>query len=835
MKSRSLWGRAEPASWAVMAFLLAVLILLAGGVAAQERPYGLGDERPIARVQVSSAGPSGAAQLRPVFAGLSFFRPLYLTHAGDGSGRFFVVERPGVVRVFREGDKRAGTFLDIADRVSDFRAEIGLLGLAFHPQYRTNGRFYVYYIARGLVSRLSEFRRSEVADSADVASERVLLEVQQPADSHNGGQLAFGPDGYLYWGLGDGANPDDVFANGQDRRTLLGAILRLDVDGGQPYAIPPDNPFVGNGVGWREEIWAWGLRNPWRFSFDRLTGQLWVGDVGQDRWEEINLVEKGGNYGWNTVEGPQCLDLDAPCATQGFIPPVWSYDHSQGRSVIGGYVYRGEAVPGLQGLYIYGDFATGQIWGLEVKGGLAVDNRAVATAPGLLASFGQDEQGELYAVGLDGQILRLEESAPQPPSRIPALLSEAGVFANMTSQRPAPGLIPYAVNAPLWADGTAKGRWLALPDTARMGFAVDAPWDFPNGTVLVKNFYLPGVGPQDRGRIVETRLLVKRIEGEVWDGFSYEWNQAGTQAVLLAGRARRLYSVSDPEAPGARRQYEHRFPSRADCIACHTPASGYVLGLRTAQLNRAYDYGPVVDQQLRSFDHIGLFSEDIGDQYDSWPRLPDPLGTAGSVAERARAYLDANCAHCHRPGGGGRVALDLRYGTPLAQTGLLAPAALGDLGLEGAMRLAPGAPERSVLYRRMLDLGRWRMPPLASGRADGAGTELIHQWISGQGETVVAVRAGPQAFQLAPNYPNPFNQATVLPYRLARSAPVTLALYAINGQLVRLLVQGSARAGAHQAVWDGRDGVGRALASGVYLARLQSGASSRTRKILLLR
>ncbi len=811
-----------------------LLALLATAADAQERSYGL-RERRSADVQVSSAGPGGQALLRPVFEDLNFTQPVFLTHAGDGSGRIFVVERSGIIRVFHQGDEATRTFLDIVDKALDFRPEIGLLGLAFHPGYRSNGRFYVYYIAGGLVSRLAEFRVSDQADSADVASERILLEVQQPDDTHNGGQLAFGPDGYLYWGLGDGANPDDVHGNAQDRRTLLGAILRLDVDGGEPYAVPPDNPFVGNDQGWREEVWAWGLRNPWRFSFDPATGQLWVGDVGQDRWEEIDLVEKGGNYGWNIVEGPQCLEGDS-CPKEGLIPPVWSYDHSQGRSIIGGYVYRGRAVPALQGLYIYGDFGTGWIWGLEVQGGLAVENRLIATSPGHIASFGQDEAGELYVINFDGQILQFGQSPEEPQqSHVPALLSDAGVFAHMPSREPAPGLIPYAVNAPLWSDGEGKNRWLALPDTARIHFAVDRSWGFPNGTVLVKNFFLPGAGPGGQDRIIETRLLVKRTRGEVWDGFSYEWNQAGTQAALLQGRTRRVFQVPDQTAPQGRRQHQHLFPSRSDCIACHTPASGYVLGVRTAQMNRMYDYGTVVDHQLRSFNHIGLFTEDIGEDYDDWPRLPDPLGANGSAAERARAYLDANCSHCHRPEGGGRTGMDLRYDTPLDRTGLTQPAALGDLGLPAALRVAAGAPERSVLYGRMLDLGRWRMPPVASGRVDQAAAALIHAWIASQGGTVVEEQAGPPPFELAQNYPNPFNSKTVLSYQLANPGPVALTLYGINGQVVRHLVKTVAATGKHHVVWDGRNSAGSLVASGVYFARLKAGKHSRIRKLLLLR
>ena len=259
-----------------------------------------------------------------------------------------------------------------------------------------------------------------------------------------------------------------------------------------------------------------------------------------------------------------------------------------------------------------------------------------------------------------------------------------------------------------------------------------------------------------------------------------------------------MFEVPDPAAPQGRRRHEHRFPSRSDCIACHTPASGYVLGVRTPQMNRIYDYGAVVDHQLRSFNHIGLFTEDIGEDYHAWPRLPDPLGASGTVAERARAYLDANCSHCHRPGGGGRTAMDLRYDTPLDGTGLTQPASLGDLGLTGALRVAAGAPERSVLYRRMLDLGRWRMPPVASGRVDQEAAALIHEWIASQGGTVVEEQASPPPFELAQNYPNPFNSRTVLSYQLSHPGPVAMTLYGINGQVVRHLVQEMARGGGTQ-------------------------------------
>jgi glucose/arabinose dehydrogenase len=360
----------------------------------------------------------GAAQapaeveLRRVFADSRFTRPLYLTHAGDHRGRVFIAEQPGTIRVLGEGEDQV--FLDLRGKVNDGPNEAGLLGLAFHPRYPENGRFFAYYTYGDLVSRFSEFRVSADPDQADPASERVFLEVRQPAGNHNGGQLAFGPDGYLYLGLGDGGGANDQYGNGQNRQTLLGAILRLDVDRtqeGLEYAIPPDNPFAGNAEGWREEIWAWGLRNPWRFSFDRLTGRLWAGDVGQGRWEEVDLVERGGNYGWNVMEGAHCFSPSANCDTTGLRMPVAEYGHGEGRSITGGYVYRGARLPGLAGVYVYGDYVSRQIWGLRYEEGRVVEDQPLALCPSPIASFGEDEAGELYAVGLDGAIYTLGEEA----------------------------------------------------------------------------------------------------------------------------------------------------------------------------------------------------------------------------------------------------------------------------------------------------------------------------------------------------------------------------------------------------------------------------------------
>ena len=344
-------------------------------------------------------------------------RPLFLTFPPDGSNRVAVVSQDGVIVIFRNdpGVASVSTFLDIRDRVNRGGNEEGLLGLAFHPQYADNGFFFVYYSARSpRRSVLSRFSVTGDSNAADPSSESVLLEIEEPFSNHNGGMLAFGPDGMLYVAVGDGGSRADPQGNGQNLATLLGSILRIDVDAsGQAlgYGIPPDNPFAGPGTtqGARGEIWAYGLRNPWRFSFDRANGQLWVGDVGQNRREEIDLVQRGGNYGWNVMEGNRCFSPSSGCNQQGLELPVIDYDHDLGCSVTGGYVYRGSRAPALVGAYVYADFCSGTIWALRHQGGQVVAQREIAGTRLRISSFGEDASGELYVLAFDGQVYRLAE------------------------------------------------------------------------------------------------------------------------------------------------------------------------------------------------------------------------------------------------------------------------------------------------------------------------------------------------------------------------------------------------------------------------------------------
>lgn len=344
--------------------------------------------------------------LQKVVDGLE--RPLYVTHAGDGSGRLYILEQPGWVRVLEDGRLLETPFLDLTDRVLSRGNEQGLLGLAFSPDFRESGIFYIHYTGRpDGRTVLSRFRlRDGDPRRGDAASEEVLLTVEQPYANHNGGALLFGPDGYLYLALGDGGSAGDPGNHAQDLGSLLGKILRLDVSQPGPYRIPPDNPFVG-GQG-REEIWAYGLRNPWRISFDRATGDLYIADVGQNAIEEVNFQPAGSpggeNYGWRVWEGSRrYAQGEAP----GAVFPVAEYTHAEGGcSITGGYVYRGQAIPALVGIYLYGDYCTGYIWGLKQQDGQSQTGRLLDTSLNI-TSFGEDEAGEVYVVDRRGAIYRV--------------------------------------------------------------------------------------------------------------------------------------------------------------------------------------------------------------------------------------------------------------------------------------------------------------------------------------------------------------------------------------------------------------------------------------------
>jgi len=358
----------------------------------------------LSSIWFSVSGLSQPIQLVNAFPSLTFTKPVFLTHSNDRTNRIFVVQQNGLIRVFPNDSAVTSysTFLDISNKINSSSGEEGLLGLAFHPQYKSNGYFYVNYTApnprRTVVARYSIDPSNP--NRADPLSEVKILEINQPFSNHNGGMLMFGVDGDLYIGMGDGGSGGDPYNNAQNLSVLLGKMLRINVDSTgatTSYSVPSDNPFRGNTQGYREEIWAWGLRNPWRFSQDPVTGEIWVGDVGQDAWEELDLLQKGANYGWRITEGAHCYNPSSGCSMTGITMPVKEYSHSADDcSITGGYVYRGKLRPDLVGAYVYADYCTGRIWELRYTSGRVTSDSLLIRAPFQISSFGTDQENELY-------------------------------------------------------------------------------------------------------------------------------------------------------------------------------------------------------------------------------------------------------------------------------------------------------------------------------------------------------------------------------------------------------------------------------------------------------
>jgi uncharacterized repeat protein (TIGR03806 family) len=556
------------------------------------------------------------------------------------------------------------------------------------------------------------------------------LSLNQPYTNHKGGNVAFGPDGFLYIGFGDGGSGGDPQGHAQNTKDLLGDMLRLDVDHGTPYAIPSGatgNPFAANAVCPADnssthdcpEIYASGLRNPWRWSFDSATGDLWVGDVGQNRYEEVDRLQRGGNYGWNCREGTHPYTDSTPassCATTtGFVEPVIDYDHTQGNSITGGFVYRGTALPALVGHYVFADYGSGRIWRLDSNGSGGYTAVQLVDTSLAIASFGQGNDGELYVVDIGGGGLYklVDGGGAANSSPVPTQLSATGCVSAADASKPAAGLIPYDVTAPFWSDGATKERWLAIPNGTSISVGADGDFTFPSGTVLMKHFRL-------NGSLIETRLFMRHPDGD-WAGYTYEWNAQHTDATLVQG--------GKTVAIGAQNWI---FPSGDDCLRCHTAAAGYALGPESAQLNHDFAYASTgrTANELLTLDKIVMFTTPLGDPA-SQPVLPDPFGTA-ALAQRARAYLHTNCSQCHRPNGPTSSTMDLRYSTALANTAACdALPQSGDLGIGAAARIiAPGSAASSVLLARINRRDANQMPPLATNVVDTAGVQLISDWIA---------------------------------------------------------------------------------------------------------
>jgi uncharacterized repeat protein (TIGR03806 family) len=667
-----------------------------------------------------------------VFPGLKLQRPVTIMAVPVKNfaepERLLVIESDGPVSTFlhRPDIRQRDPLLDLP---AHFRQATQTYGLAFHPQFPAVPHVYIVYNTQRPKPAENVLARFTVTQfdppRADPASELVLL--RWPSDGHNAGDVKFGPDAFLYVSTGDGGPPGDTRNVGQRVDIITGGVLRLDVEhreNGRNYAVPGDNPFVGL-PDVRPEYWAYGLRNPWRMSF-APTGELWLGDNGDDSWESIHLIRKGRNYGWSVFEGSHpfkrtlALGGPNPQATR----PVIELPHSEARSVIGGLVYRGQNLPGLAGHYLFGDYVTGLLWAFQWDGAAAKDFRRIAHTRGRPIGFGEDRAREVLLVRLDGEIHHLVAVAPQPKAaEFPLRLSETGLFASTSAPllAPAAGVVPYVINAPLWSDSATAARFIALPGTRSIAFSENQAWQLPVGSAVVRTLELAlATGP----RRIETQVMHRA--GDTWQFYTYAWNAAQTDADLVseAGETR------DPPGFPDRRW---RFSGRAECGICHTAQTNFTLGLSTAQLNRPTDLsalGGAVGNQLHALATMGVLAGLPASPPEQLPRSVNPRDPTAPLEARARAYLSANCAHCHRPDGvGGRAAFQLPESLPLAQTGLVNGQPLVPLLGSAAKLVVPGDPARSeVLHRLTLKEGG-RMPLLGSEQTDDEGVELIRQWI----------------------------------------------------------------------------------------------------------
>lgn len=712
------------------------------------------------RVPWATSGITGSPDPPPpylterLYPGLAFKQPVAMvteSHSGDT----FLVEREG--RIVRLPRDQAGNETEVFfDGIQDIPGLTSVYGLAFHPNFVTNRQVFICYILEKELpkgTRVSRFTvRHGNVPRVDPNTEEILLEWK--SGGHNGGCLKFGPHGFLYVSTGDGSppSPPDEHATGQDVGDLLASILRIDVDrtaGDRPYAIPADNPFVDLD-GARPEVWAYGLRNPWRMSFDRETGDLWLGDVGWQLWEMVYRIEKGGNYGWSIKEGPQVVRPQLTRGPTEIQPPVIAHSRSDAASVTGGFVYRGDRLKDLTGAYIYGDYVTGKIWGLRHDGSKVTWHQELCDTPISIIAFHEDSDGEISFMAYNaGTIHRLipNTAINEPRPKFPTKLSETGLFASVKNHVPAAGVVPFAINSEQWADGATAERFVAMPGDGTIVLKkpegrVPVGWgEFPQDTVLAKTIsYETRAGDPSSRRRIETQVL--HIQGEKWrgnsgewSGYTYIWNEDQTDATLAPAEGLDLsFEVSDPKVPEGKRTLEWRIFARSKCYACHNPWAGYRLAFTARQLNRTRNVQSAEQKINRTVDQLIVLKESgllqtVG--LDDEAPLVNPHDTGQSHGDRARSYLHVNCAHCHRFGGGGTGTIDLRYEVPTADTQMvdLRPTQ-GTFGLTGARIIQPVSPMQSVLFYRMSKTGPGHMPHIGAQTVDRHGIRLISDWIA---------------------------------------------------------------------------------------------------------
>ena len=745
-----------------------------GPDAATAKPFGIAERIPLTTSTViGSPDPPPPYRVNRVYTD---FRPSFpiTVKAIPGTDQLFVItqDRPySATTLYRLKDDPA---VKTADAVKVLETPDGgtAYDIVFHPKFAENGHVYVGWNAKDKakdkhfcrVTRYTMDRKPPYAFDATSA----LTVIEWESNGHNGAAVCFGTDGMLYVTSGDGTSDSDTNVMGQRTDTLLAKVLRIDVDrseNGKPYAVPKDNPFVGD-KRFAPETWAYGLRNPWRIDCDAKTGHIWVGNNGQDLWETAYFVRKGDNYGWSVTEGSHPF---YPSRTPGPTPiatPTIEHHHSEFRSLTGGIVYHGNMLPDLNGAYLYGDYSTGRIWGMKHDRTKPVWHKELATPRLQITAFGTNTRGELLICdhrgnGEGGFYTLVPTPKEVGPSTFPRKLSESGLFDSVKDHHMKPGVIAYSVNAPFWSDGMLKERWIVLPVGTQIELTRSRGWNFPDKTVLVKSF------AGEPGKWAETRFLTKQ-DGE-WFGYTYVWNASGTDADLVpAGGMDKEVTV------GGRKQTWH-YPSRAECMVCHSRAQNYVLGLCEVQINKDHDYGGRTDNQLRVLEHLGALKADWsaemrgklaeqaaakglkGKEADAYVKqhspqsgqrqqksssllhqpperfkaLADPSDKTQDLAKRAKSWLHVNCSSCHVEAGGGNAQMELEFVTALDKMRVLDAKPLHHtFDLPDARLVAPGHPERSVVLKRVGTRGPNQMPPLASNRVDEDGLALLREWVA---------------------------------------------------------------------------------------------------------
>ncbi len=705
--------------------------------------------------------PSGVYDLELAFPNSVFASPIAMATPPGETNRLFVVERPGRIRIVSDvesGATETEPFLDISSRVTT-NSENGLLGLAFHPNFAENRQFFVFYTTNqnGARNRISRFLASENNPNlANPNSETVFLNQLDDRANHNGGDIHFGPDGYLYAALGDEGAGNDSLNNSQlvDKDFFAG-IIRIDTDKRpeniEPtehpaivrdaenlayFSIPADNPLVQQ---WqaggsdpnsdlRLEFYAIGLRNPWRMSFDPVTGRLWAGDVGQGAREEVDIIVKGGNYGWafreGFIEGPK---TQTPPPGFSLVDPIYDYPRSDGASITAGIVYRGANLSELDGAYIFSDFVSGNLWSLfeDPNGGEPTVERLLIEDR--IASFGRDpSNGDILLANLGGPLARIVRGEGGQQPNFPTTLSAIGAFKNLDTLEQEDGIIPYETNVSFWSDHAIKQRWVSIPNQT-VSYSQDQPWDFPQGSIWIKHFELETTrgDPATRKR-VETRFLVKTDTGAY--GISYQWNDNETEATLVPEEGVNIdFQIQENGNPV---NQTWRIPSRSECMQCHTAVAGYALSFNSRQLNRTQQVEGSTRNFLEYLGDIGILDTEISNT-QSLPRFYQAGDESATLESRVRSYLSVNCVSCHQPGGIAPNTWDARPQLSLEQTKLINGLVTDDGGNANRRLVVRGNSDLSVMLSRIQAThGFTRMPPLATNAADQEAIDLVASWIN---------------------------------------------------------------------------------------------------------